>query len=274
MAAVSPLQQRWSLDSVDWRAIRRNSAGEPDALFYLVAAASFMESTTDRYTRNLIDQFSGDDEITAWLERYWLPEELQHGYALRRYLEIAWPNFEWDRVYESFLGEFAAFCHADGLEPTRTRELASRCVVETGTAGYYTTLSRISHDPVLAAISRWIAEDEIRHYKHFYRYFRRYQQSEPANRYEVSCALLNRLQKTNGEDSIIALKHLYMANHPDKRADDFVYRNLRYSSRQLIRPNFPYRMCVQMLLKPLGLSPRVGRAVIRFTETIARRIVP
>jgi hypothetical protein len=135
-------------------------------------------------------------------------------------------------------------------------------------------LSRISHDPVLAAISRWIAEDEIRHYKHFYRYFRRYQQSEPANRYEVSCALLNRLQKTNGEDSIIALKHLYMANHPDKRADDFVYRNLRYSSRQLIRPNFPYRMCVQMLLKPLGLSPRVGRAVIRLTETIARRIVP
>ena len=115
MAPVSPLQQRWSLDSINWRAIRRNPVGEPAALFYLVAAASFMESTTDRYTRNLIDQFSGDDEITSWLERHWLPEELQHGHALRRYVQIAWPNFEWDRVYETFLGEFSAFCRADGL---------------------------------------------------------------------------------------------------------------------------------------------------------------
>jgi hypothetical protein len=274
MAAVSPLQQRWSLDSIDWGAIRRNSAGEPDALFYFVAAASFIESTTDRYTRNLIDQFSGDDEITSWLERHWLPEELQHGRALRRYVEIAWPNFEWDRVYESFLGEFSAFCHADGLEPTRTRELASRCVVETGTAGYYTTLSRISPDPVLATISRWIAEDEIRHYKHFYRYFRRYQQTEPENRYAVSRALLNRLRTTDDEDSAISVKHLYMANNPGKIVDDCPYRNLRHSSRQLIAQHFPYRMCVQMLLKPLGLSPPVGRIAIRITETIARRIVP
>jgi rubrerythrin len=274
MAAVSPLQQRWSLDSIDWRAIRKNSTGEPDALFYLVAAASFIESTTDRYTRNLIDQFSGDDEITAWLEQHWLPEELQHGRALRRYVQIAWPNFEWDRVYESFLGEFSAFCHPDGLEPTRTRELASRCVVETGTAGYYTTLSRISDDPVLATISRWIAEDEIRHYKHFYRYFRRYQQAEPENRYTVSRALLNRLRTTDDEDSAISIKHLYMANNPGGVVDDCAYRNLRHSTRQLIRPHFPYRMCVQMFLKPLGLGARARRIAVPIVETLARRVVP
>src|SRR5271154_3813459 len=193
MAPVSPSQQRWTLDSIDWRAIRKDAVGEPDALFYLVAAASFMESTTDRYTRNLIDQFSGDEEITSWLERHWLPEEIQHGDALRRYVLIAWPNFDWDRVYGSFLEEFSAYCCADGLEPTRTREMASRCVVETGTASFYTTLSRISHEPVLATIARRIAEDEIRHYKHFYRYFCRYQKAEPASRSAISAALLNRL---------------------------------------------------------------------------------
>jgi Fatty acid desaturase len=233
-----------------------------------------MESTTDRYTRNLIDQFSGDDEITSWLEQHWLPEELQHGHALRRYVQIAWPNFEWDRVYESFLGEFSAYCCADGLEPTRTRELASRCVVETGTASYYTTLSRISRDPVLATISRRIAEDEIRHYKHFYRYFCRYQQAEPASRRAVFSALWRRLRMIDGEDSVIAIKHLYRANHPEDQLDNTIYRNLRRRSRQLMRPHFPQRMCVQMLLKPLGLGPRVGRIVIPITETIARRIVP
>jgi hypothetical protein len=274
MLPASPVQQRWSLDSIDWRAIRSDSVGEPEALFYLVAAASFMEITTDRYTRNLIDQFFDDDEITSWLEQHWLPEEIQHGHALRRYVQIAWPDFEWDRAYDSFLEEFSAYCSADVLEPTRTREMASRCVVEMGTASYYTTLSRISRDPVLATIARRIAEDEIRHYKHFYRYFCRYQQGEPASRPAVFSALLNRLRMIEGEDSFITMKHLYRALHPDKPFDNSTYRNLRRNSRELIRPHFPHRMSVQMLLKPLGLGPRARRIAVPVTETLARWMVP
>jgi hypothetical protein len=273
MAPVSSAQQRWSLDSIDWRAIPSAAVGEPDPLFYLVTAASFMESTTDRYTRNLIDQFSGDDEITSWLEQRWLPEELQHGDALRRYVLLAWPNFEWDRVYESFLEEFSAYCCADVLEPTRTREMASRCVVEMGTAGFYTTLSRISREPVLATIARLIADDEIRHYKHFYRYFCRYQQAEPASRPAIFTALFNRLRMIDGEDNVIAIKHLYKSCHPGKEIDRRLYRSLRHRSRQLIGPHFPYRMCVQMLLKPLGLGSRARRIAVPITETLARRIV-
>jgi len=68
MAAGSGVQQRWSLDGIDWRAIGVNRSDDSDVLFYLVAAASFMESTTDRYTRNLIEQFNDDSEITDWLE--------------------------------------------------------------------------------------------------------------------------------------------------------------------------------------------------------------
>jgi hypothetical protein len=89
MTPASSVQQRWSLDSIDWRAIRGDAVTKSEVLFYLVAAASFIESTTDRYTQNLIDQFFGDDEITSWLERHWLVEEIQHGHALRRYVQIA-----------------------------------------------------------------------------------------------------------------------------------------------------------------------------------------
>ena len=102
-APVSAVRQRWSLDSIDWCAIRHDAAGEHEALFYLVVAASFMESATDRYTANLMAQFRGDTEVAAWLEQHWLPEELQHGRALRRYAQIVWPRFQWDRVYASFL---------------------------------------------------------------------------------------------------------------------------------------------------------------------------
>ena len=276
MAAVAGMRPHWSLDSIDWRAITAGAGAGDDAesLFYLVAAASFMESTTDRYTANLIEQFRDDDEITQWLEQHWLPEETQHGDALRRYVETAWPDFAWERVYAAFVDEFSAYCSFDGLEPTRTREMASRCVVEMGTASYYTTLSRLSRDPVLSRIARHIADDEIRHYKHFYRYYCKYQQIAPERRPGVVHALYNRLRMIDGEDSFVTMKHLYATRHPGAIFDKRVYRDLRRQSRRLIRPHFPHRMCVKMLLKPLELGPLAHRAIVPMTEALARRVVP
>ena len=174
-------RRHWSLDDIPWAEIRHDLVTGNEAFFYLIASASLMESGTDLYTANLIDYFAGDDEVTSWLERYWLPEELQHGRALRRYVEAAWPDFPWAVVRERFVEEFRPFCD-EALERARGLEMASRCVVEMGTASFYTSLSRASPDPVLALLTRRIAEDEVRHYKHFYRYFRRYQLAEPESR--------------------------------------------------------------------------------------------
>jgi hypothetical protein len=151
--------------------------------------------------------------------------------------------------------------------------MASRCVVEMGIASFYTTLSRISQAPVLATISHLIAEDEIRHYKHFYRYFCRYQQTERTSRRAVFNALLNRLRMINGEDTVIAVKHLYRAGHPGEQLDNHVYQTLRRRSRQLLRPHFPHRMCAHMLLRPLDLGPRARRIAVPITETLARWVV-
>jgi hypothetical protein len=274
LTSIPANRQRWPLDSLDWQAISSSPARESETLFYLVTAASFIESTTDRYTANLIAQFRGDDEITSWLEQQWLPDEMQHGHALRGYVQIVWPNFNWDRVYTSFLDEFSAHCGPGELEPTRTREMASRCVVEMGTASYYRTLSLISPDPVLMTIAGQIARDEIRHYKHFYRYFRRFQKTEPESRRSVFIALLNRLRMIDGQDSFIAMKHLYRNSHPGEPFNIRIYRNLRRRSRQLIEPHFPYRMCIQMLLKPLDLSPQVHRIALPMAEKLARWVVP
>jgi hypothetical protein len=273
-APILPTQQRWSMDSIDWSAIRCGAVDGEDLLFYLVAAASFVEITTNLYTQNLVDRFSENAEIATWLARHWLPEELQHGQALRRYVEIAWPDFAWERVYRSFLEEFTAYCTVEGLEPTDSREMAARCVVEMGTAGYYTMLSRLSPEPVLATLARCIAEDEVRHYKHFYRYFRRFRATEHIGRIAVSQALRSRLGKIGSEESRVAVKHLYLFQHPDKHFDNRVYRGLRRGSRDLIRPHFPYPMCVRMLLKPLGLGPRAHHIVVPLVETLAKWIVP
>lgn len=271
--APKPPRRHWSLADIPWEAIRRDAVERCDALFYMVAAASLMESATDLYTANLIEYFSGDDEITAWLRDYWLPEELQHGRALRRYVETAWPDFPWEKVREEFVEEFRPFCD-EALEAARGLEMASRCVVETGTASFYTGLSRASPDPVLALLARRIAEDEIRHYKHFYRFFRKYRETERPGRLTVAPALWRRLRMTGGEDRLIVLKHVYGARHPGARFDERVYRDVHRQSRDLMRRHFPVEMGVRMLLKPLGLGPRAQRVTVSLLAALARRSVP
>jgi hypothetical protein len=263
----------WSLDDIPWHEIRHEAVAGTEAFFYLVATASLMESATDLYTENLIDYFADDEEVTSWLENYWLPEELQHGQALRRYVEVAWPEFDWEPARRLFVEEFKPFCDVS-LEPTRSQEMASRCVVETGTASYYRTLSRASPDPVLAILTRRIAEDEVRHYKHFYRYFRKYRDTERPGRRAILPALWRRLKMTGGDDSFIVLKHVYWAYRPGEPFDIKVYRRVRRECRLLLRDHFPHEMTVRMLLKPLGLGSRTQRLALPVIAALARRVVP
>jgi len=266
-------RRHWSLEDIPWHAIQHDAVARNKAFFYLVASASLMESATDLYTENLIDFFVDDKEVASWLEHYWLPEELQHGRALRRYVEIAWPEFDWEPAFRRFVEEFRPFCDV-ALEAARSLEMASRCVVEMGTASYYTTLSRGSPEPVLSVLTRRIVEDEVRHYKHFYRFFRKYRGMESPSRAAVVPALWRRLRVSGGDDSFIVLKHVYTARHPGDSFDLGVYRNLRRECGDLVRDHFPHEMSVRMLLKPLGLGPRTQRAALPLALALARRLVP
>jgi hypothetical protein len=271
-AAEAVARRHWSLDDIPWHKIRHDAVAQTEAWFYLLAGASLMESATDLYTENLIEYFTGDEEVTSWLEEYWLPEELQHGEALRRYVQTTWPEFDWQPARQRFVEEFRPFCDT-ALEPTRSLEMASRCVVETGTASYYRTLSRASPEPVLAILTRNIAEDEVRHYKHFYRYFRKYRDRETLSRIAVIPALWRRLRMTGGDDSYIVLKHVYSTHHPAEPFDVRVYQRVRRECRALLRDHVPLDMSMRMMLKPLALGPRVQRLTLPVVAALARRFV-
>jgi rubrerythrin len=268
-----PTRRHWSLDDIPWPAIHGAAVAHNEALFYLVTAASLMESATDLYTENLIEFFAGDDEIESWLKQYWLPEELQHGRALRRYVNAAWPDFPWEGVRDGFIEEFRPYCD-EALETARSLEMASRCVVEMGTASFYRGLSRASPDSVLAALTDKISNDEVRHYKHFYRFFRKYLAVERPGRGAIAPALWRRLRMTGGEDRLVVLKHIYAARRPGARFDAGVYRHIRGQCRQLMRAHFPAEMSIHMLLKPLDLGVRTLRLTVPVLAALARRRVP
>lgn len=263
----------WSMDEIPYGELDRVAVGEDTLLFHIVASASFVEITSDLYTRNLIEYFRGDDEVVDWLANHWEPEELQHGASLKRYVQIAWPAFDWESAYRSFLVEYAHFCKLEQLAPTRALEMAARCVVETGTATFYRTLSDAAPEPILREITAKISADEVRHYKNFYHFFRKYRDSEHPGRTSVLRTLWGRAMEVDAEDAYVAFKHVYLATHPDTEFQAADYAAFREGFRRLAKPYFPYEMAMKMLLQPLGLAPALRRVVLPPVTSATRMLL-
>ncbi len=268
--AIYPGEATWSMDAVPFHALERDKVQGDRLLFYVLATASFVEITSDVYTRNLVEFFRDDAEIGSWLEHSWEREELQHGAALKRYVETAWPDFDWEAAYRNFLAEFTQFCSIDQLAGTRALEMAARCVVETGTATFYRALADVTREPVLHLLASEIGADEVRHYKHFYRFFLRYRDREGPSRTAVLRTLWNRIGEVDAEDAFYAFKHVFLGRNPGAEFHDKDYAAFRAALRPVARQHFPHKMATKMLLKPLGLSAPVGRVVVPAIASASR----
>lgn len=217
-------RQHWLLAEIPYASLEHDRVDTNQELFYLLACASFVEITSDLYTRNLVDYFHDDKEVNGWLTGHWRHEELQHGMALRDYINTAWPKFDWERAYSHFYIDYSRRCAAKRLGPTPALEMVSRCLVETGTATLYTMLYRLCSEPVLRTVAAYIANDEVRHYKYFYHYFLRYQKKEQVPHSTVLRTLWNRISEIGDEDGYYAFKHVFLECHPRQRFHDSDYK--------------------------------------------------
>lgn len=243
------------LDRIDFTRVR-----DDEDLFFVLAGASFVESGSDLYTHNLVVYF-GNSPVADWLARHWEQEELQHGRALRAYVERVWPEFDWERAYSRFLADYSTYCAVEQLEPTPALELAARCVVETGTATLYRSLQDYTTEPVLKELAGRIRGDEVRHYKNFHRYFNQYNLSEGNGRWKVLEALVRRLAEVRREDADCALRHVFECRYPGRSTDSEQFRRISALARGLVMRNASAEMMVKMLLKPLALPARLQTCV-------------
>ncbi len=251
----------WRIEDIDLSRVDREKAAANEDLLLLLCAASFIESGSDLYTSNLSQFFGEDPEVADWLNEQWEHEELQHGRALKAYIGHVWPEFDWDLAFSNFFDEYSKTCSLEAFEKTRALEMVARCVVETGTATLYRAISDCSDEPVLKEITNNIRTDEVRHYKHFLKYFKKYNAVEGNGRFAVLGALLRRLLEIRNEDSEIALRHVFAVRYPEKVRDTAYNRERATRVNQLVRRHLSADMCVKMLLKPLDLPSRIQPGV-------------
>jgi hypothetical protein len=264
----------WTLDWIDFSRIRIGDVHDNEDLFYLLVSASFIESGSDTYTRNLVEHFTAYPQIADWLQGQWEPEELQHGRALRTYVQTVWPEFDWDSAYAAFFAEYSRLCTVEELEEDRALELVARCVVETGTSTYYQTLRDLTNEPVLSDLTERIRVDEVQHYKHFYHYFKQLDGERKLSRVRVMGALRRRLHELRTSDSDIALRYVW-AYHParDSAANDPSFDQVCRRLYRRVGERLPMDQAVKMLLKPLALPHRMEQWIERPLARVARRVM-
>lgn len=263
----------WSLADIPFDRIDRAALADDQLLMELVTAASFIEISTGTYTQNLAKFYSDDAEVVAWLEEGWLPEELQHGAALRRYAETAWPHFDWECAYRNFFAEYQQYCSYEHMAPSRALEMVARCVVEAGTSSFYRMLSDAAPEPVLRDLAARISADEVDHYKHFYRYFRRYAAADPPGRAAVLHTLFKRMTEVNSEDAICAFKHVRLVADPTAPFRRQDYDAFRRDIRVMALRHYRYGMAVKMLMKPLALGATTSRIVVPSATMLTRLVL-
>jgi len=261
----------WRLQDIDFSRLERDKVRGDDALFFLLATSALVEAATHHYASNLIDYYAGDAELATWLRAQWQPEELQHGEALRAYVEAVWPEFSWERAFGGFYPEYAAACTQEELEPSRALEMAARCVVETGTSTLYQTLNTYATEPVLREITARLKSDEVRHYSYFYDAYRRYcaENGRPP-RWRVARALLRRVLEAFSDDGDIAFRHAWNGRYPDRPGTPEDYKAFQKTMRERITPCLPVTMSTKMLLKPLALPPRLNGWAVSLVGGVVR----
>ena len=270
-------KKHWTLDDVPWD--RFDPEAVDPELLKIVKAASLVEYNGEDYAQYLCNVFPDDPDFQA-SARAWANEEVQHGEALGRWAEMADPNFDFAASVARFRAGYSIPIEsADSVRGSRSGELVARCIVEVGTSSYYSALGEANQEPVLRDICRRIAADELRHYKLFYTFLKRYLEREKIGKVRRVLVALGRI----GESEDDELAYAYYAANSDPAADgDAPYDRKRIAAAYASRAYGCYRLrhverAVAMGFKAAGLSPQsrfarvASRLAYRFVRYRAER---
>ena len=241
----------WSPEDISWGEFDSTKV-DPDIL-KAIKGACMVEHHSDDYVTYLCSVFH-DDEAFQSEARAWGVEEVQHGIVLRRWCELADPDFDFNHSFRQFTaGHILPLDSSRSVRGSRTKELIARCIVEVGTRSFYSAIRDASDEPVLQDICRRIAGDEFRHYKLFYANMKRYRTREALGFFSGLVVALTRLLE--GSDDELAYAY-YCGNRPPEP-----YKR-RYHGRAYARRTLPLyqrahvERAIMMTLKAAGLRPQ------------------
>ena len=264
----------WNYEELPWDRLDHSKV-DPD-LVPLIKAAALVEFNADDYTAYLCNVFHDDPEFQG-VAKGWAVEEVQHGRALGKWAELVDPTFDFDRAVQRFRDGYKVPIDLNAsVRGSRTGEMIARCMVETGTSSYYAAIGDSTDEPVLKLICKNIAADELRHFKIFYTYTKKYLELEQLNKFQRLKVALSRIGES--EDDELAYAY-FAANAPE--GETYVHKT--YNQAYMRRAYGRYQAkhvdrAVAMVFKACGLKPHTrfcalaSRGAWWLVESRARRL--
>ncbi len=264
----------WNYEELPWDRIDHSKV-DPD-LVPLIKAAALVEFNADDYTAYLCNVFHDDPEFQD-VAKGWAVEEVQHGRALGKWAELVDPTFDFDGAVQRFRDGYKVPIDLEAsVRGSRTGEMIARCMVETGTSSYYAAIGDSTDEPVLKLICKNIAADELRHFKIFYTYTKKYLELEQLNKFQRLKVALSRIGES--EDDELAYAY-FAANAPEGESYDHKTYNQAYMRRAYGRYKAKHiDRAVAMVFKACGLKPHTrfctlaSRGAWWLVESRARRL--
>lgn len=260
----------WTLDDIEWH--RFDAAAVDPQTLAAVKTAALVEFNADDYVAYLDRVFADDAQSRAEIAR-WGAEERQHGEALARWAERADPSFDFAAAMQRFRDGYRIHPDAVGsVRGSRVGEMIARCIVESGTSSFYSSLRDGTREPVLRQIAGLIARDEFHHYRLFHEIYQRYETTD-------RIGLLTRLRIAVGrvaeaDDDELAYAH-WSANVAGTGAAyerQACFRAQQHLALRAYRAEH-VRRAVHMIARAVGLAPNgfVARAAAAYAWRITRR---
>ncbi len=254
----------WTLDDIPWASF------DPELvdgdIVPLIKAACMVESNATDYADYLCNVFADDPRVCR-AARSWSVEEQQHGAALARWARLADPDFDCQRAFAAFVEGYRIPVElTESVRGSRTGELVARCMVETGTNSFYTALADATREPVLKAVCRRIADDEMAHYWLFHSHMTRYMAIESLSFWQRLRVALSRIAES--EDDELAYAYFAANNRGEpyerlRHGRAYERRALAYYSPLVVRN------AMVMVFQAIGLNGKGALARLAAMLAIA-----
>ena len=260
----------WTLDDIPWAEF--DPARVDPAIVPLVKAASMVESNAADYRAYLNNVFADDDRVKHAVDG-WAKEEEQHGAALARWAALADPDFDYAGSFRAFTAGYHIPVDATAsVRGSRAGEMIARCMVETGTNSFYTALAEATAEPVLKAICRRIADDELAHYWLFHRHMRRYLDRDGLGFFARLRIALSRIAESEDDE----LAYAFFAANAERAGETYDRRRHGGEYQRLALAYYTpsvVRNAVGMVFSAVGLDANglAGRAVTRVACWLVKR---
>lgn len=172
--ATTTTKQRRPIEQSRVRALVRFNA----LTFHSLAVASFLETAAPLQAERLIVAFAGHPDVTLWLEQVWWQQRAGLGRRLREYVEMTWPELDWNAAYEEFCQVYRARAALEARGAGVALEALGLCAMAAQAAVFYRALAHSADEPALRTLAREAACDHVTYFEYFRALFERWKRRD------------------------------------------------------------------------------------------------